>query len=89
MHSLFYLVNDLDSEMRMGSPVKVGMGQLTGRGNRRLEVIGDVIGREREFISIGGHMRELHRDAQPIILMMMRKNALFCYFFKSPFQGLQ
>lgn len=30
------------------------MGQLTGRGNRRPEVISDVISRRRKSISVGG-----------------------------------
>lgn len=35
------------------SGVEEGMGQLTGRGNRRPEVIRDVISRRRKSISIG------------------------------------
>lgn len=39
---------------RRQSTVKVGVGQLTGRGNRRPEVIGDVINRGRKSISKEG-----------------------------------
>lgn len=34
--------------------VKVALDRLTGRGNRRPGLIGDVIGRRRKCISIGG-----------------------------------
>lgn len=42
------------NEVTTDGEVKVAVGQLTGRGNRRLAVIDDVICQERKFSSIGG-----------------------------------
>lgn len=44
----------IENGVTRDSTVKAGMGQLTGRGNRRPEVIGDVTSRGRKSISIGG-----------------------------------
>ena len=44
----------IENGVTRDSTVKVDVSQLTGRGNRRQEVICDVISRGRKSISIGG-----------------------------------